>query len=153
MKTALTILLFMLSATPLMACEGFERDMEALERTVGPQNASAGPQTASFGREFASLDELKNWTETSTLGGGRLDKATFEGREVAFAYRSYTSGVKSSDAAVYVRGDKTWKLVKAYPVVMGDWIVAEQQAGSYLFHPENGGKSLMVLTQADLAHF
>lgn len=151
MKTALTILLFTLFATPLMACEGFESDMDALERFVGVR--AAAPQTAGFGREFASLDELQRWTETSTLGGGRLDKARFEGREVAFAYRSYTSGVKSSDAAVYVRGDKVWKLVKAYPVVMGDWIVAERQGGSYLFHPENGGKSLMVLAPADLAAF
>ncbi|MGB4107589.1 MAG: hypothetical protein WBK55_07315 [Alphaproteobacteria bacterium] len=153
MKTALTILLFILSAAPLMACEGFEHDMDALERAVGTQNASSGPQTASFGREFATLDELQRWTETSTLGGGRLAKARFEGRDLAFAYRSYTSGVKSSDAAVYARDGETWKLVKAYPVVMGDWIVAEQQEGTYLFHPENGGKSLMTLSKADLAQF
>ncbi|MCE7887819.1 MAG: hypothetical protein DYH13_10015 [Alphaproteobacteria bacterium PRO2] len=153
MKLWLTILLCILPVAPLLACEGFEQDMTALERAVAPRNASAGPRTASFGKEFASLDELRRWTETSTLGGGRLDEAEFEGRDFAFAYRSYTSGVKSSDAAIYVREGRNWKLVKAYPVLMGDWIVAEKQADSYLFHPEAGGKSLMVLSEADLKAF
>jgi hypothetical protein len=153
MKLWLTILLCVLPVAPLLACEGFEQDMSALERTVGIKNASSGPATASFGKEFASIDELRRWTETSTLGGGRLDETEFEGRDFAFAYRSYTSGVKSSDAAIYVRDGKSWKLVKAYPVLMGDWIVAEKLQDSYLFHPEAGGKSLMVLSQADLTTF
>jgi hypothetical protein len=68
MKLWLTILLCVLPVAPLLACEGFEQDMSALERTVGIKNASSGPATASFGREFASIDELRRWTETSTLG-------------------------------------------------------------------------------------
>lgn len=152
MKFWLTILLCLLPVTPLLACEGFDRDMDALERAVR-HDVSTGPQTASFGREFTSIDDLRRWTETSTLGGGRLDEAEFEGHDFAFAYRSYTSGVKSSDAAIYVRDGQGWKLVKAYPVLMGDWIVAEKQGDSYLFHPEAGGKLLMVLSQADLMAF
>ncbi len=143
----------LLAPTPLMACEGFENDMEALERSVGIKHAAstAAPE-ARFAREFATEAELKTWTENSTLGGGRIEKTTFEGRDFIFSYRSYTSGVKSSDAAVYMQDGEGWTLVKAYPVLMNDWIVAETQTdGSILFHPESSGnRSLMVLSKGDI---
>jgi hypothetical protein len=146
----LILLAVLLAPAPLMACEGFENDMDALERSVGIRPASATPE-ARFAREFATEAELKTWTENSTLGGGRIEKASFEGRNFIFAYRSYTSGVKSSDAAVYMQGPEGWKLVKAYPVLMNDWIVAETQTdGSILFHPESENRSLMVLSHADI---
>jgi hypothetical protein len=151
MRLALTIL-FLLLPAPLLACEGFDHDMDALERSVGVQSAG-GPITATFAREFASFDELKRWTETSTFGGGRVETARFEGHDLAYAYRSYTSGVKSSDAAVYVRDGDEWKLVKAHPVLMNDWIVADAHEGSVVFHPESGEKSLMTLSESDLAAF
>lgn len=148
MRLALTILLLVLPVSPLLACEGFEHDMNALEHSVGAKPGA--PQTASFGKEFESLDELKRWTENSTFGGGRVERGEFAGHDLAFAYRSYTSGVKSSDAAVYVRDGSTWKLVKAHPIVMNDWIVAEQSGETIVFHSENAENSLMVLTSKDL---
>jgi len=112
-----------------------------------------GPETAKFAREFSSQEELQQWTENSTMGGGRVEAADFEGRKFIFAYRSYTSGVKSSDAAVYMQDGDNWRLVKAYPLVMGKWIVAEKQDDTVIFRPEDEGKSLMVLSKADLAQF
>lgn len=142
----------LLAPTPLMACEGFENDMDALERSLGIKHTASATPEARFAREFATEAELKTWTENSTLGGGRIEKTSFEGHDFIFAYRSYTSGVKSSDAAVYMQDAEGWKLVKAYPVLMNDWIVAEKQTdGSILFHPESSGnRSLMVLSKGDI---
>lgn len=154
--TAAAVAALAVSAPAFAGCEGFDQDLAALEQIVhspyAQASSSSSSRSAMFAKSFASKDGLRSWTETSTLGGGRIEERSMLGRDFIFAYRSYTSGVKSSDAAVYVQDENgQWQLIKAYPVVMGAFITAERRDDTFLFHPDNdAAKSLMVVTKADL---
>ena len=48
-----------------------------------------------------SLNDLKQFTEKTTMGGGVLRTFEHAGRKIAVVMRCFTSGVRSSDFGVY----------------------------------------------------
>ena len=66
--------------------------------------------------EFESHDSLEVWAETSTFGGGRLYRLGPEALGLYCADRSYTSGVYSSELALYAQADDSYKLVLYLPL-------------------------------------
>ena len=144
----LLVLLFSLLPVSSRAepCEGFNNTMEALEVAMAePKTSEAFPATAFFVEEFSSFDELKKWAHGSTWGG-------FQGHKLALAFRSYTSGVISSDIAVYQQVEGKWVLIKTHPPVMQmqSRIVRKVFDDKIIFHSENSDEALLVLTAKDL---
>ena len=159
MRILLLILTFLVMR-PALACEGFENSMAALEYAVA-QNAPARAQKIShsaalqsveavFKAEFSSTDEMTRWAASSTLGGGQVNEMTFDGRKLAVVLRSYTSGVKSSDIAVYAENNGTWSLVKSHPPVWNTWIETRTFRDHIAFHAEGNNETLLTLTPQDL---
>lgn len=151
----LLVLLFSLLPVSSRAepCEGFNNTMEALEVAMAePKTSEAFPATAFFVEEFSSFDELKKWAHGSTWGGGNAEQIDFQGHKLALAFRSYTSGVISSDIAVYQQVEGKWVLIKTHPPVMQmqSRIVRKVFDDKIIFHSENSDEALLVLTAKDL---
>ncbi|MCC7305838.1 MAG: hypothetical protein IT558_06220 [Alphaproteobacteria bacterium] len=142
-------LILALLPLPVLACEEFDHAMNDLEMQVA-HNAVPSLEAAPFLAQAASKDELEKWAQNSTLGGGRVEPVNFAGRELLIAYRSYTSGVKSSDASVYAKHKDKWILVKSIPPVHNSWIEASVIDGKLVFRPETGRESLAVLSPHNL---
>lgn len=66
--------------------------------------------------EFESHDSLEVWTKGSTFGGGRLYRLGPDALGLYCADRSYTSGVYSSELALYVQADDSYRLVLYLPM-------------------------------------
>jgi hypothetical protein len=139
------------------ACEEARQAISELEQVVAANNAvhtqnapAAMLEAKPFPTMITTEEKLKTWAQTSTWGGGRVEMIDFAGRRLALVYRSYTSGVKSSDAAVYAATDNGWKLVKSHPPLHNTWIATEQQGDKLLFHREESTEPLMILTAEEL---
>jgi len=66
--------------------------------------------------EFESHDLLEAWAEGSTFGGGRLYRLGPDAQGLYCADRSHTSGVYSSELALYVQSGDSYRLVLYLPV-------------------------------------
>ena len=66
--------------------------------------------------EFESHDLLEAWAEGSSLGGGRLYRLGPDALGLYCVDRSHTSGVYSSELALYVQSDDSYRLVLYLPL-------------------------------------
>ncbi len=58
-------------------------------------------KVAAFPKSFKSESELKHFAETSTWGGGYMERIPFKSMTLIVVRRSYTSGVETSDLGIY----------------------------------------------------
>jgi hypothetical protein len=132
-------------------CESFNNTMEALEVAMADAQKEGGEAlTAHFTKEFADFDDLNEWAEGSTWGGGHAEQIDFQGHKIAITTRSYTSGIKSGDIGIYQLKDNKWLLIKTHPPVTQTWIVRKVFDDKIIFHTENSNEALLVLTIQDL---
>ena len=68
------------------------------------QSGAQGPPL-----EFESQESLEAWATGSTFGGGRLYRLGPEVLDLYCADRSHTSGVYSSELALYVQADSSYR--------------------------------------------
>jgi hypothetical protein len=167
MKKVLILLVFLFSFKAAFACDGFNHAMENLEFELAQADIPQSPDIeqpqsavtmtapngveAVFPESFPSRAEMDSWAMKSTLGGGRTTALNINDKELVFAFRSYTSGVRSSDIGVYQKlGDKL-VLIKAHPPIWKSWVRVERVGDLINFRSEDiKSPVIMTLTPADL---
>jgi len=82
----------------------------AMTLAISPVGAQGPPL------EFEDHDSLEAWAQESTFGGGRLYRLGQEALGLYCADRSYTSGVYSSELALYMQADDGYSLVLYLPL-------------------------------------
>ena len=65
--------------------------------------------------KFATFEELKKWTETSSLGGGILIELQGETATYFIADRLHTSGLATSEAIIYKKERSSYLMVYYMP--------------------------------------
>ncbi len=150
---SLALAFYVLSASAHAApCEGFQVALANLEQTVTQASQREGLMSKPFITSFPTQEKLEQWTETSTSGGGSVTPMEFQGRKLLLSSRSYTSGVKTADLAVYQQTGSGWQLIKNYPLVRGSWIEALAKKDRLVFRRDDNHQELLVLSSADLVN-
>ncbi len=151
MRILLIVILVAFISLPALACKEFDDAMEALEApTLAPAAGQTQVQHAMFAEEFPGKQDLVQWTENSTSGGGHVEEIEFAGKKLMLSFRGYTSGVKSSDAAIYVMDDGKWKLAKTIAPIWNAWIKAETNGQQLVLFRDDTRETLLVVMPSDL---
>lgn len=133
-------------------CKGFTDSMAQLEMAVLKSDPNSHQTSQPFRTQFLTRIELEEWAQGSTFGGGTITEINFQGETLLMVSRSYTSGIKSADLAVYQFNQGEWDLIKTYPQITGSWIDADAYADKIVFRRDDGKNALVVLTPQDLKY-
>lgn len=125
MRIWLTITLCLISI-PVMACEGFQHSMSALEHAMGIE-APAETQAAEHSREVL-----------------------FQGEKLTFIARRDTDNKSAASLGVYQFKDGAWYLLKSITAPSAGTITYQQSQNSITFYPDNNRLALLTLTARDL---
>lgn len=99
------------------------------------------------GETFESKEAIREWAEISTFGGGRIREFDgHEGQRVIVVFRTFTSGIESSDLAVFL-GHKArgWQLVVYRQPVLRDLIDVTRLDDRFVFQTRKNRKTLLEL--------
>ncbi len=102
-----------------------------------------------FPKKFFNKKSLIEWAHTSSWPGGKIEEITFVNHDIIVVFREHTSGVVSSDAAVYVLRENIWYLIKSYPQIWGNSIAVEKKAKKLIFSTTKNPAILFELTPED----
>jgi hypothetical protein len=130
------------------ACPEFADSITALEQAVDPQTQK-DLEAASFPATFKNIEEVNRWAQGSTFGGGRMEQAELGGKKLALMFRSYTSGIKTSDIGIYVWDDGVYRFVKGIAPIRS-WVTTHVYTDRVVFTPESGTQELLVLKPEEL---